>query len=105
MLSQAEQDVEALNDRLVDAKQAQERANFALKDKDERLSKLSRQLQASTQVQSGTVAMCCVLIFPCASRNTHDELVLCIETWLVHMDRLTDERRAPQRVTALHQNR
>ena len=44
MLTEAEEDVEVLNDRLIDARQAQERANHALKDKDERLANLMQQL-------------------------------------------------------------
>ena len=52
MLSQAEQDVEVLNDRLVDARQAQERANYALKDKDTRLNVLTQQLRATSEVRA-----------------------------------------------------
>jgi uncharacterized coiled-coil protein SlyX len=47
MMSQAEQNVEILNDRLVDAKQAQERANLALKDKDDRLAAITKELEAA----------------------------------------------------------
>jgi hypothetical protein len=52
MLSQAEKEVVVLNDRLADAKQAQERANYALRDKDTRLTALTQQLRASSEVLS-----------------------------------------------------
>jgi TolA-binding protein len=47
VMMQAEQTVEMLSDRLVDAKQAQERANLALKDKDDRLAAVTRELDAA----------------------------------------------------------
>ena len=52
MLSQAEQEVLVLNDCLADAKHAQERANYALRDKDTRLTALAQQLRASSEVRS-----------------------------------------------------
>ena len=71
MLSQAEEDVEVLNDRLADARQAQKRANHALKDKDTRLNMLTQQLRATSEVRSasprGARANCC----PCSGFSPH----------------------------------
>eukprot|EP00960_Hanusia_phi_P059096 764075-Hanusia_phi.AAC.1 len=46
LLSQAEKDLENLNEELMDARQAQERANLALQDKDKKIEQLRDLLQA-----------------------------------------------------------
>jgi len=51
-LSQAEQEVGLLKERLFDAKSAQARANHGLQDKDTRLAMLSKQFESSSSTQA-----------------------------------------------------
>jgi len=51
-LSQAEQAVGLLKERLFDAKSAQARANHGLQDKDTRLAMLSKQFESSSSTQA-----------------------------------------------------